>query len=204
MDDSLKTRLTELGLNDEQVGKLETEGAVNDMDMARLSAEEIKGITGCGLLVAKRIAEAFTPVAPTAPAAADTITQAAQLQSILPALPDDTSFLELLKVGGVLKIDRTNVMAALRAAIAERVGLFNLPDILMARMEQFAVEQEEPLGEPFYRLQRQLAERRYGDILSALGTTGQFVNDRRKRETLNRLNEMLWPALRDFNNQLKS
>lgn len=201
MNEELKGRLKELGLSDDQVGKLENEGATSETDLAGLTAQEIKDVTGCGLVTAKKVVAAFAP----RPSEAEvTASNTAAIQSVLPALPDDQSFLEMLKVGGVLKVDRTNVIAAMRAAIASDIGLYDLPDRLTQRMETFALEQEEPVGESFYRLQRQLAERRYGDVLAALGTTGSFVSEKRKRETLERLHSLLWPALQGFNTQLKT
>lgn len=200
MEDALKTKLTELGFNDDQIKKLEDQGVSSAADMAMLDEKEIRDVSGCTIITAKKAAAAFAPKPATPPASPDAT---ASIQTILPTLPDDKSFLEMLKVGGTLKIDRVNVIAAMHAAIASDVGLFDLPDILIQKMEAFALEQDEPVGEAFYRLQRQLAERHYGEILSALGTTGSFVSDKRKKDTLGRLKIMLWPALRDFNNQLR-
>lgn len=201
MNEDLKTRLAELGLNEEQVGKLAEQGVMGEADIALLNEQDIRDITGCTVIAAKKAAAVFAPKPSEAEVAAN---NTAAIQSVLPALPDDKSFLEMLKVGGVLKIDRTNVISAMRAAIASDVGLYDMPERLIGRMETFALEQEEPVGESFYRLQKQLAERRYGDVLSALGTTGNFVSEKRKRETLERLNALLWPALRGFNTQLKT
>jgi len=201
MQDELKARLTELGFSGSQIGKLEAQGVTSEADMARLNEQEIRKISGCTVIAAKKAVEAFAPK-PTE--AESVVSNTAALQNILPALPDDSSFTEMLKTGGVLKIDRTNVIAAMRAAIASNVGLFDLPDKLIERMETFALEQDEPLGDTFYKLQKQLTRRDYGEILSVLGTTGTFVSDRRKRETLTRLNTLLWPALREFNTQLRT
>lgn len=201
MNDELRTRLTELGLNEDQVGKLAEQGVVSDAEMVLLSEHEIREITGCTVIAAKKAAAAFSPKPSEAEVEAS---NTAAIRNVLPALPDDQSFLEMLKVGGVLKVDRTNVIAAMRAAIASDIGLYALPDRLIQRMEAFALEQDEPVGESFYRLQKQLAERRYGEVLAALGTTGNFVSDKRKRETLERLDALLWPALRGFNTQLRA
>lgn len=201
MQDELKKRLTQLGFTDVQIGKLEKQGVTTESEMALLSEEELRKHSGCNLIVSKKAVEAFRPQSTTV---AEATAEAATIQSILPALPDDESFIQMLKVGGVLKVDRTNVIAAMRAAIASQIGLYALPDTLIARMEAFANEQEEPVGEPFYRLQKQLAERRYGDILAALGTTGSFVSDRRKKETMQRIDQYLWSSLSGFNTQLRS
>lgn len=200
MKDELKARLAELGFTEEQVGKLAEQGVTSEEEMAMLSEQNIQEITGCTVIAAKKAVQAFAPKPTEAEAAANS----AAAMNVLPQLPDDTSFLEALKVGGVLKIDRINVIAAMRAGIASRVGLFDLPDILVAKMEKVAIDLDEPLGEGFYRLQRQLTRRDYGDILTALGTTGNFVSDRRKKETLARLDAILWPELRVYNDQLRA
>lgn len=201
MQEELKAKLIELGLNEDQIGKLEAQGVKTDEDLAMFSEQEIREHSECNVVTAKKIVAAFAPS--PAEVATDANSTAAYA-NVLPALPEDTSFLEMLKTGGVLKIDRTNVIAAMRAAIASSVGLYNLPDRLIERMEGFALEQDEPLSETFYRLQKQLTQRAYGEILSALGTSGNFVSERRKRETLARLNTLLWPELREFNAQLRT
>ncbi len=121
---------------------------------------------------------------------------------VLPTVPEDGSFLEMLKVGGVLKVGRTEVMAGMKAALASALGLYNLPDLIVEQMELFATEQEEPLTEAFYRLQKQVTRRNYGEILSAIGVDGHFVSERRKKQLLDRLNGEFWTALRDFWSQL--
>lgn len=199
MKDELRARLTELGLTEEQISKLAENGVSDEADMAMANEQEVREWTGCTPIAAKKIVAAFAPP-PTAP---EPVTSAA-FQSILPEIPDDRSYLEMLRVGGVLKIDRVDVISAVRAATASDMGLFELPDVLAQRMEKFALEQEEPVGEAFYRLQKQLTQRQYGDILQALGTTGTFVSDRRKRETLARINQYLWPSLRSYNGLLES
>lgn len=127
---------------------------------------------------------------------------AMQALSILPQVPDETSFIEMLKTGGVLKVDVTEVLSAVKAALAKRVGLYEFPDLLLDKMEAFAEAQEEPSGEAFYRLQRVLTERRYGDVLSALGVAGSYVSERRKKDFFVRLEAKLWGALESFQKQL--
>jgi len=61
MDDALKTKLTGLGLNEEQIGKLEAEGVKAEADMVMLSDMEVKAVTGCGLVVSKQVVAAFKP-----------------------------------------------------------------------------------------------------------------------------------------------
>ena len=80
--------------------------------------------------------------------------------SILPVVPDDQSFLELLKTGGVLKVGTTEVLSAIKAALAQKVGLYKLPEKILDKMETFAIAQEEPCGEAFYAMQKLVTEKK--------------------------------------------
>lgn len=121
---------------------------------------------------------------------------------ILPSVPEDASFLELLKTGGVLKVEKTEVMSAIRAGIASWLGLYDLPDAIAQRMEQFATEQEEPVGQSYWKLHKLVTSRSYAEVLSILEVPGNFVSERRKKEFLSKLNGELWTVLRGFHNQL--
>jgi hypothetical protein len=120
----------------------------------------------------------------------------------LPNVPEDTSFLEMLKIGGVLKVGPTEVMSAMKAGIGHYLGLYDLPDKIVERMEAFATTQDEPVGESFYKLRKLVVTRNYGEVLSVLNIEGSFASERRKREFLDKLNEGLWPALRGFHQQI--
>jgi hypothetical protein len=207
MKDELKALL-----GDDLAKKLE-DAKINDAAVEILIAQELttvealRGFTYQQFLDLKvkagpaRILEGLFKVVPVAETPSPTSTVS---MDVLPTVPDDTSFLEMLKVGGILKIQTVDVISAMRAAIASVVGLYDLPDKLIAQMEKFALEQEEPLGESFYRLQKLITTRSYGDILAAMGVSGTFVSERRKKEVLERLNSQLWPALRGFQDQLKA
>ncbi|HSI21350.1 MAG TPA: hypothetical protein VLA04_06730 [Verrucomicrobiae bacterium] len=73
MNDDLKKRLKSLGLSDEQIEKLIAEGATNEGDIALISGDDIKTMTGCGLVTARKVADSFKP-APAATTAAVTDT----------------------------------------------------------------------------------------------------------------------------------
>lgn len=122
--------------------------------------------------------------------------------AILPALPNEESFIEMLKTGGVLKVGVTEVLSAVKASLARRVGLYDVTDAILAKMEEFANAQEQPCGEAFFRVQRMLTERRYGEVLSALGVPGTFVSERRKKEFFAKLDAHLWTAIASFQKQL--
>lgn len=138
-----------------------------------------------------------------APVAASTVQPASQpMSNLLPPPPDDTSFAAMLKVGGNLKVETTEVVAALRAAIASNAGLYGLPEIILEKMSAVAESMDEPSPASYYRLQKLVSSRAYGDVLAVLDVPGTFVSDKKKRDMLLKLNTLLWPALGSFHNQL--
>lgn len=67
MDEALKSRLvSEFGLNDAQVEKLAAEDVENKSDLALLTADQIKQVTGCGLVKAAKIFNGFASTSPAA------------------------------------------------------------------------------------------------------------------------------------------
>lgn len=125
--------------------------------------------------------------------------------AILPAVPDDDAWLASLKVGGQLKVTTGTVIAAIRAALADRSGLFEVPDRLTTKMEQHAESLDEPVGEEFFKLRRLLTERSYAEVFAALpGASGRsFATKSNKANLITKLDERLWPALNSFNTQLR-
>jgi hypothetical protein len=122
--------------------------------------------------------------------------------SILPTVPNEESFLEMLRTGGVLKVDVTEVISAIKAGFYKQIGIYDLVKKLSAKMDDFAKKQEEPNQPIYYELEKLLTEKQYGDILSALGVPGKFVNESRKTEFFVKLDAKLWTALKSFHNQL--
>lgn len=122
--------------------------------------------------------------------------------SVLPTVPDDTSFLESLKIGGVPKVGNIEIISGVKAALANKLHLFDLPDVIKKKMETYAEDQQEPVGEEFFKLQKLVASRNYADVLSALNVPGNFMNEARKNKFLSKLDELLWDALHGFNTQL--
>lgn len=121
---------------------------------------------------------------------------------ILPPVPEDSSFLESLKVGGVLKVGSTEVLSAVKAAIANKLHIFDLPDVIKKKMEAFAEEQDEPVGKDYFELQKLVTRRSYAEVLSVLGVEGSFMSLARQNKFLQKLDENLWSALRGFQTQL--
>lgn len=202
MEEKLKDRLkTEFGLNDDQISKLEAEGVKAEGDVSTLTAEEIKSMTGIGLVIARNIAKAFAPTTTTTSSIGASITSL----DVLPTVPNDESWLAALKVGGVLKFSKETVIGTVSAALANRVGLYGLPKKLVEAMERQAQSLEEPVGSEFFAMQRALTEHNYGEIFAAIpGASGRYATDARKKELLSKMDDGLWPELIGFQNQVSN
>jgi len=122
---------------------------------------------------------------------------------ILPSVPDDASLLAQLKTGTGLKVNQATVILAARAALADRCGFFQLPLLLIERMEQHAESLEEPVSEDFFKLRKLISQRNYAEIYEGMpGVDGTFVSQKRRDAFLQRLDTLLWPALLSFHKQL--
>jgi hypothetical protein len=155
-------------------------------------------------LLRRAVAEQLRSRAPAAGAGAATPTLSLDTSlAILPNAPDDSSLLAMLKAGGDLKVNQGTVISAIRAALANRSGLYDLPALLVDRMESHAESLEEPVGPEFFKLRKLLTQRNYGEIFAALDVEGAFVSQKRKATFLDRLDALLWPALSAFQAQLK-
>lgn len=126
----------------------------------------------------------------------------ATIINLLPVLPDEENFSQALRVGGELKVDDTNVIAAIRATLAQRLGLYDIPAKLASAMEAHAEEMEDPCGELYYSMLNMLAERDYAAVLSALGIKGHFMTEAKKKALMKRM-EGLWDKFYSFQQAIK-
>jgi len=126
----------------------------------------------------------------------------------LPEVPADDAWLKSLQTGGVLKVGKPTVIAAVRAGLGDRLSLFDLPSTLVELMEATAETLEEPVGPEFFKVRKLLTQKRYAEIFAALGGAegldAKFVTQGRKDKFLARLSSELWPALIEFQAQLRS
>ena len=89
------------------------------------------------------------------------------------------------------------------AALADRVGLYKLPERIIEAMEENAESLDEPVGSEFYEMQRALVEHSYAEIFVAIpGATGRYASKTRKTQLLAKMNDRLWPSLISFQGSL--
>lgn len=208
--DDVRTKLTEYGADETVINKIIDELGVEELD--DLASLEVTDLTNAGLKLAKArklVAElkntANKSTSAPAVAAAETRAIQSQVETLLPAIPTDESWLNALKTGGILKVDESSYIAAIRAALADRAGLYNIPSALAKAMEKHADETEEQVDPTFYALRKSLTRRAYGDIFAAIdGLDGTFITDARRNEFLNRIRDTLWPAIAESYRALDS
>ena len=195
----VRTKLAEYGADEATIDKVVSELGVEELD--DLASLEVADLTGAGMMLAKArklVAELKNTSKPAAPAVAAAETRAiqSQFEALLPSIPTDESWLNALKTGGILKVDESSYIAAIRAALADRAGLYNVPDTLSKAMEKYADETEEQVDPTFFALRKSLTRRAYGDIFAAIdGLDGTFITDARRKEFLSRIRNTLWPAI---------
>ena len=180
-------KLTEYGANESAIDKIVNGFGVEDVD--DLASLEVNDLTHAGMKLAKakRLVKDLRSVAKpaTAPAVAAAETRAiqSQFEALLPTVPNDESWLDALKSGGVLKVNESSYIAAIRATLADKAGLYNVPDTLARAMEKYADETEEQVDPTFYTLRKSLTRRAYGDIFAAIdGLDGTFITEKRRKD----------------------
>lgn len=196
---TVESKLAEYGADEATIKKIREELGVEGMD--DLASLEVTDLTGAGMKLAKARkllselkSSASTPN--TSVSIAESRAIQSQFEALLPSIPSDESWLNALKTGGILKVDESSYIAAIRAALADRAGLYKVPDALAKAMEKYADETEEQVDPTFYALRKSLTRRTYGDIFAAIdGLDGAFITESRRKEFLNRIRQTLWPAI---------
>lgn len=200
---TVQEKLLGLGVEETLITKIKDEFGVEKVeDLASLTEADLTRV-GMKLIPARKLVAALTPLAPVATAPTGAIS--AMSFDVLPTVPSDASWLESLKAGGVLKVDQSTVISAIRAALAHRAGLYTIPDSLSKLMEKFADANEDQVDPEFYKIRKQMTRRSYAEIFAAIeGFDGTYVTEARKQLLFERIDKHLWPAIIEFYAQLKS
>jgi hypothetical protein len=188
--------LVEYGVDSITAGMIQAELGIDTMEeLALMNEDDLVG-RGMKLAKARKMLAALkkTDVNTNNTAAFD-----GQLQKLLPNIPTEDSWLTALKTNGVLKVEKSTVIAAIRAAIADQAGLFDIPNKLIHAMECYADKTEEQVDATIYfSLRKAITRRNYGDLFAAIeGCDGSYVTDKRRKEFLERVRNNLLPAIGD-------
>jgi len=199
-DDALVSKIKEYGGNDAAIAKIRDLGVETVDDLRELTESDLTS-AGLKLVKARKLLAELNNVAKkeaTAAVAAATPIMSSDYNMILPSPSTNESFLKTLMGGGVLKVDDPLYEAALRVFLADRCGLYAVPDKLSTAMLNYADESEEPVGSTFFALVDSITRRNYGDLFSAIpGLTGTFVSKKRRDEFVRRIGNEMCPAIRE-------
>ncbi len=204
--DDVYAKLVEYGADKAIIDKIVNDLGVETLeDLAMLDEGELTG-AGIKLVKARKLLAELsnaTESTPTEKVAASAMAFSTDFNSILPTVPDGGSWLNSLRLGGVLKVDPNTNIAAIRAALADHCGLYRIPDKLVNLMEAYADESDEPVNDLFFQLRDQITKRDYAELFSATkGLTGAFATKKRREMFLNRVGDDLWNAIREAYLQL--
>ena len=201
-------KLAELGVEESTAEKLTTDLGVESVE--DLGLLEVADLTSAGikLIQARKIYAELHPEEPkeAAPAANPMATQMqqqearmaafAQMEALLPSVPSDESWLTSLKIGGIKKIDDSSNISAIRAALANRAGLYSVNKKLVELMEKFADETDEQVDPEFFAIRKQLTRKNYAEVFEAIdGLDASFVSPKRTDKFLATIEQDLWPAI---------
>ncbi len=202
--DEVTQKLQSLGVTDQgMIDQIKALGAETEADLVNLNESDLTGI-GMKPLQARKVLDQLAPQKVESVAQNQPLS-AISFDAVLPAVPDEGSWLQALKAGGVLKVDQSTVIAAIRVMLANRAGFYDILKRLTELMEQFADQSLEPVDETYFKMRQQLTKKSYAEIFEAIeGLDSTYVTEGRKKELIRRLNDHLWPAVMDFYHQLKS
>ena len=201
MNEKMLEILKEVGVTEqEKIDAIAALGVNTPEDLAELEKSDLITAGLNPVQANKLLKSAAADSAPTSQAGILT-----NFDGVLPETPDEENWLKALKVGGVIKPDQSTVIAAIRAALAEKVGMFDVPEKLLAEMEQFADENDEPVDPTFFKLRQQVTRRTYAEVFEAIpGLDAEFVTETRKQQLFSRMRKSLFPALQASFTQLEA
>jgi len=194
-DEIIYTKLEHLGLTKDQISKITAMGAETLEDLANITEQDLIN-AGVLPLKARKIIKDLKPTTPQ-----PTISQptSVNFDTVLPTVPDDAAWLNSLRTGGVLKVEQSTVISAIRAALADQFDFYEIPDKLIKTIDEYIDTTEEQVTEEYWTIRKQLTRKSYGDLFAAIdGIDGNFVTKTRKQELLNRINSTLWPSIVGF------
>lgn len=152
MDEKLKSELLELGFNEEQIESLLAQGVKTEEHIILLTEEDIKSITGCGLIPAKMAVQKFSPIPASAAAPSGSTSggdeipegkspSATQVNSYASQLGMDPTMLTMLlfgnmAVGSGMDMDLSGIVPVPQIVGGYNPKIRNIPYMIMGQIER--------------------------------------------------------------------
>lgn len=202
--DPVSEKLLKMGLTGEQVGSIKRLGVESVDDLSSLVESDLTTL-GIPPVKARKIIASIKSSDPLVAPTVATPVATVNFDNVLPSMPSEESWLSSLRAEGVLRVSSSTVIAAIRAALADKFGLYDVTKKILAAMERYVDETEEQVGAEYWVIRKSLTRKSYGDLFDAIdGLDGTFVTETRKQDLLSKINESVWPAIMDFNEALAS
>lgn len=197
-------KLVDLGLTADQIAKVKGLGVEVVEDLSNLVETDLVSV-GIPVVKARKLIVSMKTDTDTKAAVSQPTSVTINIDTVLPTIPDNESWLNALRTGGVLKIGQSTVMSAIRAYLAEKHRFYDIPKLVLKKMEETMENNETTAGAQFFKLRKQITRRSYGDLFSAIdGMSTDIVSEARCNEYLRRINTYIVPALVNFNTVLKT
>jgi len=186
VDNTALTELKKFGVPEKLAGQIISDCGIETADDLSILTEADLIKAGMKTIPARRLI-GFVTKPTAAPVAVDStrVNTNVSIDQLLPQVPGDISWLQALKAGGVLHVEKPAVIAAVRATLADKVGMYEIPGKLLAAMENNADTSEMPNDPIFYKIRKMLTRRSYADLFETIdGFDGNYVTDSRKKNIL--------------------
>lgn len=119
--------------------------------------------------------------------------------TILPQPPDsDTPWLDSIRLGFKLKSDPAVVIPGIRASLADRAGLFRVPDILIKLIKENSLKNDEPNPPIIKEIRSMLLRNKFAEFIAAVGDVAAADITEGKDELFKRIDMYLWPTIADY------
>lgn len=186
--------------SDKAADRLGSEKLSTFDDLAALFSDVPKAVLREAIDGLRDITVTITPVAAAPVGANPSLGFSA---AVLPVLPDDAMLLDVLKTGGVAKVDSIDVVAAAQVLLAEGLGVYGLEKTVSEKILVRYEELGEPCPQVYYDLRKEVNRRSYAEVLNALGASGTDMSDGAKNRLLVRV-KPLFGNLENFQKRLEA
>lgn len=197
--DEVIAKLTELGLSADVATQLKSDLGLGEVSDISLVTEQDLKDAGVKPIVARKLLGAVKAAVQDV---VDTGTPGSF--TTLPQVPNYASLLQMLKVGGVLRIDPATVVAGLQARLADRAGLYGLNKVIADKMLAFSKKNRQPVDAAYYKMKREVVRTgEMAELFAAIeGFDGRSVTAASRKELFTDIDTYLMPTVAEFWSQL--
>lgn len=198
MNMELLELLRKYGGTEETVGRLEEYGVETAADILELEAGHLVQ-AGMKLVQANRLLKEVRQTyeeKPEEQPLKQEITANETMRQVMAIPLDDDSLLDAIKMKNELRVDDQAYIAAMRADLADRAGLLDVPGKLNNEMLAYAEKNDRPVDNMYFDVQALMMARDYSVLFAGLPNgSRRAVSKTQKKGLLAKMQEFFWPAV---------